>query len=78
MEHDDPLAKAVDRTWYVRMQNEAVARERERCAKIAEQLSACQALEVGGKRLMLGSMASNPCDAQKLTAEAIAAAIRVG
>jgi len=32
----DPLQKAVETSWYIRMQNEAVARERERCAKIVE------------------------------------------
>lgn len=52
------------------------ASERERCAKIAEQLAKGQALEVGGKTLLLGSMTTGECVAQEATATAIATAIR--
>ena len=52
------------------------AAERERCAKIAEYLAKGQALEIGGKTLLLGSMTTGECAAQEATATAIAAAIR--
>ena len=58
------------------LMRKAVAVERERCAKIAEQLSSGQAIEIGGRTLLLGSMTMKPCDAQQATAIAIAAAIR--
>jgi hypothetical protein len=50
--------------------------QREQCALIAESLAKGQAVEIDGKQMLLGSMAFNPCDAQKLTAIAIAAVIR--
>ena len=54
----------------------AIAAERERCAKSAEYLAKGQALEIGGKTLLLGSMTTGECAAQEATATAIAAAIR--
>lgn len=56
----------------------AVSAERERCAKVAEFLARGQAVEIGGRTLLLGSMTMNPCDAQQATALTIATVIRGG
>ena len=56
--------------------DEKVKEERAECAKIAERLATGVAIQIGQDLFVLGGMTSNPVDAQRATATAIAAVLR--
>ena len=71
----DALTEGISQA-LVAFAEEKVKEAIEDCAKVAERLATGVAIQIGQDLFVLGGMTSNPVDAQRATATAIAAALR--